>query len=430
MSFIPSYLEQLLELSARHGASHSEVYRVTSQSRPISFEGNRLKQLESSSSEGTALRLWLDNRPGLAVAYGRVEPELLVEKAIALSQLNQAETIDLVNNKQIIYQGTEIPFERDKLIELGNKAIALLREEYPELICSAELEWERETTTLINSQGLQAHYSETSLSYDLGVELIRGDDFLGIYDGEYTKDEINLDVVIEGIIRRLDYAKYNATPLTGTIPVLFTANAATLLWDTVAAALNGKRIWEGSSPWCDRQQDIVTSELLTISQQPERQPYDCPFDDEGTSTQTLNLIERGRLLQFYSDRTIARELGIQATGNGFRPDLDSYPSPSLVNLIIEPGTASLSELITQLDNGIIIDQILGGGANISGDFSVNVDLGYRVENGAIIGRIKDTAIANNVYQLLNQIVALGNDSVWDGFCHTPSLIVSELSVVG
>ena len=48
-----------------------------------------------SSSEGTALRLWIDDRPGLAVAYGIFEPELLVDKAIALSQLNEVETIEL-----------------------------------------------------------------------------------------------------------------------------------------------------------------------------------------------------------------------------------------------------------------------------------------------------------------------------------------------
>jgi PmbA protein len=429
MNFIPSYLERLLELSTRRGASHSEVYRVTSQSHSIYFEGNRLKQVESSASEGTALRLWLDNRPGLAVAYGKVEPELLVEKAIALSQLNPVETIDLVGNKRAIYHGREIPFVRDELIELGNKAIALLREECPELICSAELEWERETTTLINSQGLEAYYSETALSYDLGVELIRGEDFLAIYDGEYTKTEIDLHPIIETIVERLNYAKDNVTPPTGKTSVLFTANAVTLLWDTVAAALNGKRIWEGSSPWSDRHNTRVTSQLLNISQQPQ-QPYDCPFDDEGTATQTLQLIENGSLSGFYCDRTIARELGIQSTGNGFRPDLDSYPSPGLVNLVIEPGTASLSELIAQLDRGIIVDGVLGDGADISGDFSVNVDLAYRVENGEIVGRIKDTAIADNVYQLLDRLVALGNDSLWNGFCHTPSAIVAEISVVG
>lgn len=430
MNSVPNSLEKLLALSSRRGASHAEVYQVTSQSRPIFFEGNRLKQLESSSSEGTALRLWLDNRPGLAVAYGIFEPEQLVDKAIALSQLNEVETIELAEAKTENHHGVNIPFEREKLIAIGNQAIAYLREEYPELICSAELEWEQESTTLINSQGFYGHYSETSLSYYLGAELIRGEDFLGIYDGEYTKDKINLDPILERIIRSLDYAKQNVTPPTGATPVLFTANAATLLWGTVSAALNGKRIWEGSSPWCDRRDRVVTSELLTISQQPDKQPYDCPFDDEGTTTQTLNLIDRGILSQFYSDRAIARELDISATGNGFRPDLDSYPTPALVNLIIEPGTATFSDLISQLNNGIIVDRILGGGADISGDFSINVDLGYRVENGKITGRIKDTAIAGNVYKILKQIVALGSDSAWNGSCHTPSLIVAELSVVG
>ncbi len=55
-------LELLLELASRQGATHAEVYQVTSQSQPVFFEGNRLKQLESCQSVGTALRLW-QNQP-------------------------------------------------------------------------------------------------------------------------------------------------------------------------------------------------------------------------------------------------------------------------------------------------------------------------------------------------------------------------------
>lgn len=45
-------LESLLQLASRQGASQAEVYQVTSESQPIFFEGNRLKQLESSQSVG------------------------------------------------------------------------------------------------------------------------------------------------------------------------------------------------------------------------------------------------------------------------------------------------------------------------------------------------------------------------------------------
>ena len=423
-------LKSLLKLTSEQGISHAEVYQVKSQSQPVFFEGNRLKQLESSQSVGTALRLWQNNRPGLAVAYGKINPELLVEKAIALSQLNDPEVIELAPSVEIIQDLGGATASVPELIELGEQAITQLREEYPALIGSAELESERETTTLINSQGLYCQYSESSLSYYLGVELVRGEDFLGIYDGEYSKNKLNIDPIIEQIVRRLDWGKRNIDPPQGKVPILLTANAANLLWSTVYSALNGKRVKEKSSPWSDRQQQLVIDEKISLTQQPNKQPYDCPFDDEGMPTQELNLIEKGILNQFYCDRTIARELDIKPTGNGFRPGLDSYPNPSLVNLIVNTGNASFDELIVQLDNGIIVDQLLGGGADISGDFSVNVDLGYRVENGKITGRVKDTAIAGNVYQILKQIVALGNDSIWNGSCFTPSLIVNDISVVG
>jgi len=74
--------------------------------------------------------------------------------------------------------------------------------------------------------------------------------------------------------------------------------------------------------------------------------------------------------------------------------------------------------------------MLGGSAGISGDFSINVDLGYRVKKGKIVGRIKDTMVAGNVYSVLKQLVELGGDSEWNGSFHTPSVIVEGLSVTG
>jgi PmbA protein len=425
-----SELEQLLKITKNKGAAQAEVYQARSLSHPVFFEGNRLKQLESSQSEGTALRLWREGCPGLAVAYGQFDPEVLVDKAIALSQLNLPETVELTEARTDIRPnvGQTLPVETS--IEMGKKAIAQLRKAYPEVICSAEFECEEETTTLVNSQGLDCQYTETSLSYYLGVELVRGEDFLGIYDGEYSRDKLNPDLIVKQILQRLDWAKTNTAPSTGKVPVLFTANAVTMLWGTVSAALNGKRVLENSSPWSEKKGELVVSELLTLSQQTDREPYSCPFDDEGTLTQPLALITRGRLENFYCDRTIGRELGTGTTGNGFRPGLGSYPTPALVNLIVEGDCGSLEDLIRQLDKGIIVDQILGGGADISGDFSINVDLGYQVENGQVIGRVKDTMIAGNVYTVLKQVVALGNDFIWNGSCYTPSLIVEGLSVVG
>jgi PmbA protein len=422
--------EQLLDLAAQSGAQHAEVYQSRSLSRPVFFEANRLKQLESSQSEGVALRLWRDGRPGLAVAYGPVEAQDLVDRALAMSQLNEPELVELTDAGTAHYPdlGETVPVE--ELVVMGKEAIAQVRDAYPEVLCTGQWECEEETTRLVNSLGLDCHYTDTTLSCFLGAEWVRGEDFLSVYDGQTERGTLASEKVTQQILQRLNWAKENVSPPAGRVPVLLTAKAADLLWDTVQAALNGKRVLEGASPWSARLTQVVTSDTLTLSQQPDTGPYSCPFDDEGTPTQPLLFIREGQLQQFYCDRTTGRLLGTGTTGSGFRPGMGSYPTPGLVNLLIQPGKGSLCDLIGQLDDGLVVDQLLGGGAGINGDFSVNVELGYRVKKGQITGRVKDTMIAGNVYTVLNQLVALGGDADWNGPCYTPSLIVEGISTTG
>lgn len=422
--------EQLLQLAAKSGAEAAEVYQSRSLSRPVFFEANRLKQLESNQAEGTALRLWRKGCPGLAVAYGTVEPQVMVERALALSHLNEPELIELGSNSKPAYPdlGEAVPVEQ--LVEWGKQAITLIRDAYPEVLISAEWDSDIETTRLVNSQGLDCHYTDTTLSCYISAEWVRGDDFLSVSDGQTQRSNLHPEIITNQILQRLEWARENVSPPTGRIPVLFTSKAADMLWGTVQAALNGKRVIEKASPWADRLGQLVVSPALTLLQDPFAGPFSCPFDDEGTPTQALVFIQNGILQHFYCDRTTGRQLGISTTGNGFRPGLGSYPTPGLFNLLIQPGNKSLAELVTYLSDGLIVDQMLGGGGSISGDFSINVDLGYRVKNGQVVGRVKDTMVAGNVYTALKQVVALGSDADWNGSCYTPSLVVEGLSTTG
>ncbi len=421
--------EHLLELAIKSGADAAEVYQSRSLSRPIFFEANRLKQLETSQSEGTALRLWRNGRPGLTVAHGFVEAQTMVERALALSQLNQPEALELAPNYQPSYPDIGSDVASEVLVNWGKQAIALIRDVYPDVLCSSDWECDVETTRLCNTEGLNCYYTDTTLSCYMAAEWVRGDDFLSVADGQTQRDILHPEKLVHQILQRLDWSRENVLPPTGRVPVLFTSKAADMLWGTAQAALNGKRILEGVSPWVKRWGEQVMSPGLTLYQDPHAGPYSCPFDDEGTPTTDLVFIQDGILQNFYCDRTTGKQLGINTTGNGFRPSFGSYPSPGLFNFLIQPGSASLQELIHQMDDGLIVDQMLGGGNGISGDFSINIDLGYRVKNGQIIGRVKDTMVAGNVYTVLKQLVALGNDADWNGSCYTPSLLVEGLSTI-
>jgi PmbA protein len=422
--------EQLLDLARKSGAEAAEVYQANSLSRPVFFEANRLKQLETAQSEGIALRLWKDGKPGLAVSYGAVDPAISVAKAIELSQLNEPETPELNSADRNLYPDLGHTIPTAELLEMGKYAIELVRSKFPDVLCSSQWDCDIETTRLVNSLGLDCSYTDTTLSGYLAAEWIRGDDFLSVGDGQTERGQLDPTRIAHSIIKRLQWAKKNVNPPTGKVPVLFTAKAADMLWETVQAALNGKQAIEGASPWNDRLGQKVSSPLLTLMQEPTRGPFSCPFDDEGTPTRPLTLIQGGELKLFYADRTIGKILGSGSTGNGFRSGLGSYPTPGLVNLTVSPGTQSFAELVESMKSGIIIDQILGSGAGMSGDFSINVELGYRVKNGEILGRVKDTMVSGNVYTALKQILSIGADIDWNGPCYTPSLIVEGLSVTG
>ncbi len=420
--------EQLLDLSRRAGAELAEVYQSKSLSRPIFFEANRLKQLESAQGEGIALRLWKNGKPGLAVAYGPVDPHVLVEKTLAISELNDPETPQVNSGHQKQYPDLGTPILTEQLLEMGRHSIQMLRSDFPDIVCSSQWDCESESLRLVNSLGLDWSYTDTTMSAYLGAEWIRGDDFLSVADGQTDRERLHPEQMVSHIFQRLNWARGNVSAPIGKVPVLFTAKAADLLWETVQAAMNGKQVIERASPWNDRLGQQVISQQLTISQLPQEGPFSCPFDDEGTLTRQLKFIDRGVLQLFYADKTVGQLLGSGSTGNGVRSSLGSYPSPGLMNLSIAPGKQSLLEIISQIDEGLIIDQVLGSGAGIAGDFSVNVDLGYRIRRGEVVGRVKDTMVSGNAYLALKNIMALGNDADWSEPCSTPSILVDGLSV--
>ena len=141
------------------------------------------------------------------------------------------------------------------------------------------------------------------------------------------------------------------------------------------------------------------------------------------------LIVRGLVNQFYYDLRTAALAGTISTGNGSRNG--GMPSPSPHALIIDGGEDGFDSMVKNIKEGIIIEQLMGAeqGNILNGDFSGNVLLGYKIENGEITGRIKDTMVSGNVYQLLKAVEALGNDSRWiAGYVRTPSIFCPAISV--
>lgn len=72
------------------------------------------------------------------------------------------------------------------------------------------------------------------------------------------------------------------------------------------------------------------------------------------------------------------------------------------------------------------------GGPLGRTFSVNLQFAYKIEGGEIVGRVKDCMLAGNVYDALQDIVAIGDEAErvggrFSGFL--PYVQIGKLSVV-
>jgi PmbA protein len=71
-------------------------------------------------------------------------------------------------------------------------------------------------------------------------------------------------------------------------------------------------------------------------------------------------------------------------------------------------------MLNGIQRGLLVHEFLGLGQGnpINGEFSVNVFLGYKIENGQLMGRVKDVMLAGNAFDALKNITAISQEREW------------------
>jgi PmbA protein len=189
---------------------------------------------------------------------------------------------------------------------------------------------------------------------------------------------------------------------------------------------------EGASPLVGRLGELIFDKRISIWDDAtlNYRPASRPCDDEGMPSQRTALIEGGVVVNFLYDLQTAAIAGATSTGNGSR-SRGGMPTPSVSALVIEDGETSFLEMVRDIKEGLVVEMLIGAGQGnvLGGEFSGNVLLGYKVESGEIVGRVKDTMVSGNIYNALKGLAAVGSESQWvNGALRLPPLYLSSLAV--
>lgn len=429
-------MEEILS-RAKKVAEQAEVFQVVSRRTPVKFEANQLKQIQTKESTATALRLIKDGRIGFAQVAGSVDSESMVNMALETCKFGAVARFDFPVSKfypeVAIYDPQVDKVTIDEMVQVGEQLIAAVRQHTPEILCEASVGKGTASVHIINSRGGEASYEKSF--YSLGIEgiIVENSEMLFVGDSQSSCHPVlDFKSLAEEVIMQLELAKRKVNLASQPMPVIFKPNGvASALISPLMTAFNGKIVFMGASPLKDKLGHQIFDKKLSLCDDATI-PYQvasCPCDDEGVAAQRTMLVGNGVVSQFLYDLQTAGLANARSTGNGSRSG--GLPAPSVNSLVIEEGKTSFHDMVAGIKQGLVIEQLIGAtqGNILNGDFSGNVLLGYKIENGEITGRVKDTMVSGNVYQVLKQIESIGNDGRWvEGFLRTPSIYCPSLSV--
>jgi PmbA protein len=430
-------MEQVLA-QAQRVAAEAEVFEVSSEDTQVRFEANHLKQLQTSQSTSIALRIVKDGRIGYATTTGISDGQELVGNAVETAAFGAEARFRLPPLAKYppvdIFDSAVETVSVKEMIALGEAMIAAVTGHTPEIMCDAAVSRGVISMRIINSYGGQAAYRKSFFSLDIEGNLISENDMLFVGDGESSCHPLTESKkVTDVVLRQLDLAKNRAKAPTKRLPVVFTPNGvAGGLVMPLVPAFNGKTVLEGASPVGVKLGKTVFDKRFSLFDDPlvAYRPASRPCDDEGVPSRRTPLIDKGVVSAFIYDLQTAGLAGKESTGNGNR-GRGGQPSPSPSALVVTPGDTTFDDMVADIKEGLVIEQLMGAeqGNILGGDFSGNVLLGFKIENGQIVGRVKDTMVSGNVYKLLKDIAAIGSEPRWvGGFLHTPPIYCHGLSV--
>ncbi|MGM0437345.1 MAG: metallopeptidase TldD-related protein [Bacillota bacterium] len=229
-----------------------------------------------------------------------------------------------------------------------------------------------------------------------------------------------------------------STPETAKMDVLFSPRALYFFFISLQAGISGRTIFQGTSPLMEKLDKKIFSDKLNINDKPQMKNAASRrfFDDEGIPTYQKEIINKGVLKNFIYDLEYANKLGKKPTGNGlkrtlFGEGINTPVSPNFVNPVIEPGDKSKKDLLDSMDEGILVESVIGFHSSNyeQGHFSVQAQ-GFHVKNGKLQGRLQDVMIAGNIYEDFEEIKGVGDKIYPNMKGYAPYLLVNNVSVTG
>ncbi|MFW5798022.1 MAG: TldD/PmbA family protein [Planctomycetota bacterium] len=377
------------------------------------FANNHIHQNVAGTDVSVTLRVVEDGRIGVA-STNRTDPDGLAELAeragaiachveptphfAGLPGPAEVPSVEAVDERTAGFGPEGRAGVVAHLIEAGRSAGAT---------AAGSLETTLTRRAVVNSRGASVSFSRTAVR---GTAMLHGD--TGSAYDEFmasSVDEVDVGQVADYLVDRYrsNRDQVEIEPRRYTV-VLEPKAVAVLVQMTAWIGFGGAEFHEGRSFMADRIGEQVMGSNITIVDD----GLDCsglpmPFDAEGVPRQRVVLVERGVARSVVWDSLYGARHGVPSTGHATSPGSGSGPLPT--NLFVEPGCATMDEMIASVDHGLLVSRFHY--TNVAEPMKAVLtgmtrDGTFLVEGGRVTRAVKNLRFTQSMLEAFSNVTAL------------------------
>ncbi len=449
---IDSIIQMLAETNAR-GALHADIFIQAGTAHSAHYEDGRIEELSSSNTDGSGARIIVGDRTFYSHSPGT-----------SFSSVSQ-----ILSEAESSAFGTSARFDNEK-----GKVPLLTMEEH---LSPPEIDYMKELD--IKIRGRSKYVRQAAFRYSISkrnVMIIRSDGLCAEDTRTYCSFTAQVIAEKDGVLQTASERRCMAVPHNdfwsasdpdkvafaalerallmleakpcpaGKMKVLLAGEAGgTVIHEACGHGLEADIVEKDHSVYRDKIGKKVAHSSVTMVDDPTMPCLygSYRFDDEGTPAARNVLIENGILRAYLTDILSAKTSGLPLTGNGRRQSYRNIPVPRMSNTFLSPGNSDFDSMLAHTENGLLVKKMGGGEVNpTTGDFVFYVSEAYIIDKGRVSHPVKGAILTGNGPDVLENIVALGNDLVMDpGVCGKsgqgvpvtdgqPSMLIEGMTVGG
>ncbi len=426
------------------GFTDVEVYSIEKNSESIKLFNYEVSENKVALSNVYSIRALIDNKCVSTYVenisedkYDEIAERLFtqakyLENTDSSSFYSDSSVVDIKENETSDFKD----YSKSEQIDLLKDVVTKIKE-YSPLVETVVAAFVLTTykKTIVNNKGLNKSYS-TSVGRVMCEAVVKSEndtrseyaiqEFLNIKDIDVSK------LVLDSADKAIKELGAESIP-TKAYKVVLSNECMNTLLSAFSMHFSALEVIKKMSQFDSKIGTKVFGDNVTFIDDPYKNEFNhVPFDDEGVNTKSKVLVENGVLKTYLHNRTTAKLLNAETTGNGFKPSIKAELGVDASNLYLKEGSKSLDEVFELVGDGLYITGFDGAHAGInqvSGNFNLKSN-GFLIENGKLSRAVTLIIVSGNFFEIMNDVNTIASDLKFEENIGSPSVYFNSLNVSG